>query len=175
MIAKAIAAKGVAKTEVAAHFGVKPPSVQGWINTGRIDKRKLEELWRYFSDVTTPADWGLAAWPWLDQDHSQPAPNTVAGLLAQIAPMLNANEDLRHAVLELASVEPIEPGQNQASFKPDDIASLLSRLKTSTDELPPAVKEAAAGLMARFLTSPPEEAEATGKAIEALIQSAKKK
>lgn len=52
-------AKGVSKKRLAEDFGVKPPSVQGWVKSGRIDKRKLMELIEYFSDVASPQHWGL--------------------------------------------------------------------------------------------------------------------
>ncbi len=44
---------------MARHFGVKPPSVSGWITTGRIDKHRLNELFDYFSDTVPPSHWGL--------------------------------------------------------------------------------------------------------------------
>jgi len=47
------------KTEVARHFGIKPPSLYGWINRGAIAKDKLPELFSYFSDVAGPEHWGL--------------------------------------------------------------------------------------------------------------------
>lgn len=50
-------------SDVARHFGVKAPSVHGWIKTGAISKDKLPELWRYFADVVGPEHWGLAEWP----------------------------------------------------------------------------------------------------------------
>lgn len=51
--------KGVPKTTVAAHFGIKGPSVYDWINHGRIGKQHLTELVSYFSDVVGPEHWGL--------------------------------------------------------------------------------------------------------------------
>ncbi|MGF6127232.1 phage repressor protein C with HTH and peptisase S24 domain [Pseudomonas frederiksbergensis] len=53
-------AKGVSKKKLAEDFGVKPPSVQGWVNSGRIDKSKLMQLIDYFSDVAKPDHWGLS-------------------------------------------------------------------------------------------------------------------
>lgn len=47
------------KAGMARHFGVKPPSVQDWVNRGTIDKGRLQELWRFFSDVVGPEHWGL--------------------------------------------------------------------------------------------------------------------
>jgi transcriptional regulator with XRE-family HTH domain len=54
-------AKGVSKKKLAEDFGVKPPSVQGWVNTGRINKSALMRLMDYFSDVVGPEHWGLSA------------------------------------------------------------------------------------------------------------------
>lgn len=59
-IAEAIKLKGVTPTEVAAHFGIKPPSVHNWMSTGRIGKDKLSRLFQYFSDVVKPDHWGMA-------------------------------------------------------------------------------------------------------------------
>ena len=59
-IEQARLAKGVSKKKLAEDFGVAPPSVQGWVKTGRIDKSKLMELMDYFSDVAKPSHWGLS-------------------------------------------------------------------------------------------------------------------
>ncbi|EPK5024693.1 TPA: LexA family transcriptional regulator [Pseudomonas aeruginosa] len=53
-------AKKMSKKALAEQFGVKPPSVQGWINTGRIDKAKLIELISFFSGVVGAEHWGLS-------------------------------------------------------------------------------------------------------------------
>lgn len=67
--------KGVSKKEMADHFGVKPPSIQGWVSAGTIGKDKLPALWAYFSDVVGPEHWGLRSYPGGDQPLSpQPAP-----------------------------------------------------------------------------------------------------
>lgn len=52
-------AKGVSKKKLADDFSVKPPSIQGWVNNGRIDKSKLMDVIAYFSDVVGPDHWGL--------------------------------------------------------------------------------------------------------------------
>lgn len=49
------------KTEIARHFGIKPPSIHDWMKKGSIGKEKLPELWRYFSDVVGPEHWGMRA------------------------------------------------------------------------------------------------------------------
>lgn len=72
-IKAAINLKGVSKVEVAQHFGVKPPSVQDWINRGTISKEKLPDLWEYFSDVVGPEHWGLRGWSGLPR-ASAPSP-----------------------------------------------------------------------------------------------------
>lgn len=51
--------KKVTKKKLAEDFSVKPPSVQGWVKTGRIDKSKLMDLIEYFQDVVGPEHWGL--------------------------------------------------------------------------------------------------------------------
>ena len=52
-------AKGVSKKNLADDFSVKPPSIQGWVKNGRIDKSKLMDVIAYFSDVVGPEHWGL--------------------------------------------------------------------------------------------------------------------
>lgn len=52
-------AKGVSKKKLADDFLVKPPSVQGWVKYGRIDKSKLMEVIQYFRDVVDLDHWGL--------------------------------------------------------------------------------------------------------------------
>jgi hypothetical protein len=52
-------AKGVSKKQLADDFEVKPPSVQGWVKNGRIDKSKLMDVIAYFSDVVGPDHWGM--------------------------------------------------------------------------------------------------------------------
>lgn len=52
------------QADVARHFSVKPPSVSDWIKKGSIEKSRLPELWRYFSDVAGPDHWGMQAKDW---------------------------------------------------------------------------------------------------------------
>ena len=52
--------KKLSKKALADRFNVKPPSVQGWIATGRIDKAKMIQMIAFFSDVVPPSHWGLA-------------------------------------------------------------------------------------------------------------------
>lgn len=69
--------KGVTKAEFARHFGVKPPSIQDWINHGRIAKDHLTRLWEYFSDVVGPEHWGLSRDQWRDaRSPDQTIPTT---------------------------------------------------------------------------------------------------
>lgn len=69
-IEAAIKLKGVTKKEVAAFFGVQPPSIQDWVKRGTIGKEKLPKLWTYFSDVVPASHWGLDAIP--ATDHVAP-------------------------------------------------------------------------------------------------------
>lgn len=66
--------KGLSKKALADRFGVKPPSIQGWIATGRIDKSKLIELITFFSDVVPSSHWGLGEGTMLLLDDRQQAP-----------------------------------------------------------------------------------------------------
>jgi SOS-response transcriptional repressor LexA len=58
------------KTEVARHFGIKTPSIYGWIKRGAISKDKLPELWNYFSDVVGSEHWGLDKYPTTRHDSN---------------------------------------------------------------------------------------------------------
>ncbi len=53
-------AKNMTKKDLADHFKVSAPSVQGWIRTGRIEKARLIEVIDFFSDVVGPEHWGLS-------------------------------------------------------------------------------------------------------------------
>lgn len=59
-IRSAIKLKGVSVEAVARHFGVKGPSVHGWMRTGRVGKQRIEGLVAYFSDVVGPEHWGFS-------------------------------------------------------------------------------------------------------------------
>jgi hypothetical protein len=59
--------KGVTKRALAEHFGVRPPSVQDWVQRGTIGKEKLPMLWSYFADVVGPSHWGLETYPTSDR------------------------------------------------------------------------------------------------------------
>ncbi|MFA7278615.1 MAG: hypothetical protein WC100_00805 [Sterolibacterium sp.] len=52
--------KKITPQKVADDFGVKAPSVQGWMKTGRISKPNFEKLRQYMADVVGPEHWGLS-------------------------------------------------------------------------------------------------------------------
>lgn len=60
-IKSAIELKGVRKADVARAFGIKPPSVTSWIQTGRIDKTHIDKLVSYFADVVRPEHFGIGS------------------------------------------------------------------------------------------------------------------
>ncbi|MCE1007179.1 S24 family peptidase [Pseudomonas monteilii] len=71
-------AKGVSKKKIADDFQVKPPSVQGWVKNGRIDKSKLMDVIAYFADVVGPEHWGLRpgfTFESLPDADSEPSPD----------------------------------------------------------------------------------------------------
>jgi len=71
------------KKQIAAHFGIQPPSLHDWIKNGTIGKEKLPELWRYFSDVVGPSHWGLDNYP--DIDFSSSFTDNKASQIAPIS------------------------------------------------------------------------------------------
>lgn len=60
-IKAAIKAKGLSQRAVAKKFGIRAPSVSGWIKDGRIEKTRLIELIEFCQDVAGPEHWGLPA------------------------------------------------------------------------------------------------------------------
>lgn len=59
-ISEAIRKKGISKSECARHFGVTPGAITNWIDTGRINKSRLTDLFEFFKDAVPPEHWGLA-------------------------------------------------------------------------------------------------------------------
>ena len=57
-IAEALAANGYSNADAAREFGLKPPSITGWIQTGRIKKGNFEKL-RVWCKKTPASHWGL--------------------------------------------------------------------------------------------------------------------
>lgn len=58
-IKEALNLKGLKNADLAREFEVKPPSVNGWIKTGRIEKGKLWRIIEMTADVVGPEHWGL--------------------------------------------------------------------------------------------------------------------
>jgi len=90
----AIQLKGVSKKAVADAFGVKPPSVQDWINYGRIGKQHLNRLVSYFSDVVPASYWGIEQ-PFTAQ------PENSEGLISPDS--VRRDADLKHPSMEIAA------------------------------------------------------------------------
>ena len=51
----------LSQADVAREFGIKPPSVSGWITTGRISKPHFEKLRQRLSKFVGPEHWGLTS------------------------------------------------------------------------------------------------------------------
>lgn len=60
-IRTALEKKELSKADIARLFRIKPPSVSGWIKTGRISKPNFEKLRELLSDKVGPEHWGLSA------------------------------------------------------------------------------------------------------------------
>jgi SOS-response transcriptional repressor LexA len=118
----AIKLKNVTKKAVADEFGVKPPSVQDWIKYGRIDKKHLNHLVAYFSDVVEPAHWGIEnAWqfdsrPSPEHRAQEPSPRTYISNVEETTEEYRASQRRAPVISwvqagEWQSVEdPFEPG-----------------------------------------------------------------
>lgn len=61
-IAKALEENGKSQAEAARFFGVKPPSVTGWLKTGRISKDNFDKL-RSWLTKTPDSHWGANSSP----------------------------------------------------------------------------------------------------------------
>lgn len=60
-VAQAIERKGVSQQQVADEFEVRQSSVSEWTKYGRVAKKHIPHLVRYFADVAGPEHWGLPA------------------------------------------------------------------------------------------------------------------
>lgn len=111
-------AKGVSKKKLADDFQVKPPSVQGWVKNGRIDKSKLMDVIAYFADDVGPEHWGLRpgfAYENISDDsvgltpaanHPQtPSSSATEQLKAALAKVKGLSEEARSRVLAVAEGE----------------------------------------------------------------------
>jgi hypothetical protein len=57
-IEEALVQNGKKKADAARYFDVKPPSISGWVKTGRISKSNFEKLCAWL-DKTPRSHWGL--------------------------------------------------------------------------------------------------------------------
>lgn len=107
--------KNVPKNALAKAFRISAPSVNGWVATGRIDKSKLIEVIRYFSDVVGPEHWGLASEdaellqvsyaPASSDSQAETAADTVLKMLAKHGKNLSA--EARQQILSAAQETPL--------------------------------------------------------------------
>jgi hypothetical protein len=90
------------KADIARACGVQPPSLHGWVRTGRINGDRLMKVLDIFADVTTPQHWGLEDWPpavYADPD---------AHVFVEIAVNTTLPITVAQQVLELISKNAIE-------------------------------------------------------------------
>lgn len=100
--------KGVTKKAMADHFGVRPPSIQDWVNRGTIEKDKLPGLWEYFADVVQPSHWGLT------------------GEAAELATALGRGGERRITLLQAMEVMASALAQPMPQTLRDEIAEAMS-------------------------------------------------
>ncbi|WP_095058057.1 S24 family peptidase [Pseudomonas sp. Irchel s3f7] len=92
-------AKGVSKKKIADDFLVKPPSIQGWVKTGRIDKSKLMDVINYFADVVGPEHWGLRPGFSFENLPDGPADTLIGQVDDEPDPALSAAEIVRRMLM----------------------------------------------------------------------------
>lgn len=103
-------AKGVSKKQLADDFAVKPPSIQGWVKNGRIDKSKLMDVIAYFADVVGPDHWGMRPGFSYEQHSpvvsaSSPVASTAADKLREMLAGKRLGEDRLQKLLAVAEGE----------------------------------------------------------------------
>lgn len=126
-IRAAIEKKGVTQRQVAATFGVKPPSVSDWMSKGTIGKDKLVALWKYFEDVVGPEHWGLASFPPEAAERKDSAflpgfEKLAVPLLANSGSMGPGDDDIGEEVMTGAL--PVSPEWAQRTLKPTGLQNL---------------------------------------------------
>ncbi|MTI72559.1 MAG: helix-turn-helix transcriptional regulator [Stenotrophomonas sp.] len=110
--------KGISKAEMARHFGVKPPSVQGWVKYGRISKDMLPRVIRYFANEVGADHWGI-----------EPGDPYAPDNLVQLRPKLSAAEGM--VVIDRLSVQAGMGAGKLAEHFPD----VIDNLRVSKDWL----------------------------------------
>jgi len=93
-------AMGVSKKKLADDFNVKPPSVQGWVKNGRIDKSKLMDVIAYFADVVGPEHWGLKS-GFAYENHSDDSAGVASTANDAQTLSLSATEQLKAALAKV--------------------------------------------------------------------------
>ena len=67
-ITSALALKGRgSQKDLAVALGIKPPSINDMKKFGRIDKKHLPALWKFFSDVVGPEHWDIKQYTWQEE------------------------------------------------------------------------------------------------------------
>lgn len=127
-LGQAIDKKNVSKAEVARHFGVKPPSVQDWIKYGRVSKKHLDKMFKYFSDVVGPEHWGI------ESRKTPPADIPIVFPLAVKEPKPGKYD------LELSELSPAEQ-------------EVIIQIRKIKPELQPAALQAIQSVLSAFATA----------------------
>ncbi len=106
-------------------FGIRPESVQGWMDTGRISKPNFERLRTYVADIVGPEHWGLIT-PTSGPPKSLAPPSEIERALAYLDTVRPAKAaSLRAQILEAA--EDAEIAHHQQPKKAKRPATLSSR------------------------------------------------
>lgn len=120
-IAAALEQNGKTQADAARFFGVKAPSVSGWIKTGRISKDKLDKLRAWLHQ--TPQDHWAAVSPPISppllMDDSQVEPlNMTIQQLGEIIVLFNrldakGRDSILRSLRSAANAYPATPAHNK--------------------------------------------------------------
>ena len=124
-------AKGVSKKKLAEVFDVTPPSVQGWVTTGRIDKSRMLELVAYFADVVPMSHWGITH-GLLDTISQSRLTNSARIEMLKSRDYNTLSNAERRELLTL-EIDPIGPPQTQPRIEANaEIIGMLSAWDNTT-------------------------------------------
>ncbi len=112
-IRQALADNGKTAADAARYFNVKPPSVSGWLSTGRISKENFDRL-RVWLSKTPDAYWGAGSAPVAQAEVSQAKASESWPFSPDLLPQVLALDDRQRLQLEgamrlaLAQIRPLE-------------------------------------------------------------------
>ena len=103
-IRQALADNGKTAADAARYFNVKPPSVSGWLSTGRISKENFDRL-RVWLSKTPDAYWGAGSAPVAQAGVSQAKASDAWPFSPDLLP---AQQKLMQEAIEILAAQSLE-------------------------------------------------------------------